>query len=111
MRHKQEGIELNIVGLAIIVGGVGYLIESIIFKNKVDIYNRSDKFIIVNKREFLKLQLYISILNSMCMSIFGIIVIIYNLPNLYIVAYPFLFHFINYMIRPISRSKQYIKYK
>lgn len=100
---------MNIVGLGVIILAVGFLIESIIFKNKVNIYNRSDKFIIVNKQEFLKLQLNISILNSMCMSIFGIIVIIYNLPYSYIVAYPFLFHFINYMIRPISRSKQYIE--
>ncbi|MGV8984035.1 hypothetical protein [Clostridium sp.] len=102
---------MNTLGLAIAVVGLGFLIESIIFKNKVNIYNRSDKFIIVNKEGFLKLQLYISILNSMCMSVFGIIVIIYDLPNSYVVAYPILFQLINYMIRPISRSKQYIEYK
>ncbi|MBU3191091.1 hypothetical protein K9O30_17460 [Clostridium bowmanii] len=102
---------MNTLGLAIIVVGVGFLIESIMFKNKVNIYNRSDKFIIVNKHEFLRLQLYISIINSMCMSVFGIIVIIYNIQYSYVVAYPILFQLINYTIRPISRSKQYIEYK
>lgn len=101
---------MNIPGFILIVAGLIFAIYSIIFKNKINFYNKNGKFVLVNKQKFLNLQLYISVINSACMIIFGIIVVKYNLSTIYIVAYPSLFHFINYIIRPISRNKKYIKY-
>jgi hypothetical protein len=102
---------LNTVGVVLIVAGVIFLIYSIICKNKVNVYNRRDNLIVVNKHKFLKLQLYLSILNSVCIITLGLVVIIYNLESAYIVLFPLFFHFMNYLIRLIGRSKQYIKYK
>ena len=101
---------MNIPGLLSIALGIIFLIYSVIYKNKISI-NSSEKFIIVNKQKLLTLQLYCSIFNSVCMIILGIIVIAYNLPNMYVVAYGFIFTFINYIVIPIGRAKQYIKYK
>ena len=106
-------MELNIrvsrieSGVWLLVIGILFLIYSVIYKNKIMI-NRSDKLIIVNKQKLLTLQLYCSIFNSVCMIIWGIVAIICNL---YIISYGFIFIFINYIIIPIGKAKQYIKYK
>lgn len=101
---------MNIPGLILIVIGIIFLIYSIIYKNKINI-NRSDKFIIINKQKLLTLQLYCSIFNSVCMIIWGTIIIIYDLSNIYALPYGFIFLFIDYIIILIARIKQYIKYK
>lgn len=112
MYQDDKGrIKLNLVGLVLVLSGLTFLIYSVICKDKVNIYNRSDNLIIVDRQKFLLLQFYFSILNSICMSIFGIIVIIYNLSDIYVIAYPLLFHIINYIIKLVAKSKQYIKYK
>ncbi|MHB9942532.1 hypothetical protein CF065_13095 [Clostridium sporogenes] len=101
---------MNIPGLLLIAIGIIFLIYSVIYKNKISI-NRSNKFIIVDKQKLLSLQLYCSILNSVCMVIWGVVVIRYNLPNIYVAAYGLIFTFINYIVIPIARGKNYIKYK
>lgn len=101
---------MYILGLAVIATAIIFLIYSIISKSKVRL-KCSDRFIIINEQKFLRLQLYCSLLNSAYMIIFGIIIIAYNIPSKYIIPYPLLFHFINYLIIPIGRTKQYIKYK
>lgn len=101
---------MNIPGFILIVIGIIFLIHSVIYKNKIGI-NRSNKFIIVDKQKLLNLQLYCSILNSAYMVILGVVVIRYNLPNIYVVAYGLIFTFINYIVIPIARGKNYIKYK
>ncbi|GAA0730213.1 hypothetical protein GCM10008905_31230 [Clostridium malenominatum] len=101
-------------GIVVIVSGVLFLIYSISCKNKINYYNKyydNFTFVIVNKEKFLKLQFYISIFNSVCMIIFGIIVIICDLHYIYVTSYPILFHSINYMIKPIGKSKKYLKSK
>lgn len=101
---------MNIFGLVVIATAIIFMIYSIISKNKISV-KYSDNFIIVNKQKFLRLRWYCSIVNTACMIIFGIIVIIFNIPSMYIIAYPLLFHFINYLIIPISKTKQYLKCK
>jgi len=101
---------LNIPGFALIALGLIFLIYSVINKKKIMI-NRSDKLIIVNKQKILTLQLYCSIFNSVCMVLLGTMVIVYNLPNMYVLVYGFIFIFINYLVIPIGITKQYIKYK
>lgn len=103
-------IILNILGFTVIAIAIIILIYSILSKNKVSAKLR-DSFIILNEHKFLSLKLYCSIFNSVGMIIFGIIVIRYNLPSPYVTAYPLLFRFVNYLIIPIGRTKQYIKYK
>jgi O-antigen/teichoic acid export membrane protein len=109
MTQQKGGNKLNIIGLTVIATAIIFLIYSIIRKNKVRV-KFSDRFIIINEQKFLRLQLYCSILNSTCMIIFGIIIIADYIPSLYIISYPLLFHFINYLIIPIGRNKQYIRY-
>jgi len=101
---------LNIVGSALIVLGIIFLIYSIMSKNKVNIYNRRNNLIVINKHKFLKLQLYFSIFTSVCVIAWGLIIGLYNLPNIYILLSPLLFPFMNSIINPISRIKGYIKY-
>lgn len=101
---------MNIPGLSLIAIGVMFLTYSVIHKNEVMI-NKSDKLIIINKQKLLTLQLYCSIFNSVCMIIWGSIVIICNLPSLFVLAYGFIFIFMNYIIMPMGISKQYIKHK
>lgn len=99
------------LGLVIIAVGIIYLIYSILFKNKVSIYNRKDYIIILDEQRFLKLQLNISIINSACTILFGLIVYIYNFSNPIIILYPLAFHFINYLTLLIGKKRQYINYK
>ncbi len=110
----ERSNDLDIDSLIVIFSGILFLIYSLSCKNKVNYYNRyyeNFTFIIVDKEKFLKLQLYISIFNSACMIAFGIILTIYDLPYIYLTSYPILFHFINYMIQPVGRSKGYITKK
>lgn len=102
---------MNTVGLVLVVAGVFFLIYSIKCKNKVNIYSRNSNLIIVNKHKFLKLQLWFSILNSLGIIIFGLIVIIYNFTSTYIILSPVLFTLINSIVKPIGRIKKYIKYE
>lgn len=109
--NNKGGIKVNMRGLIPIAVGIIFLIYSVIYKNKIDIKG-IDKFIIVNKEKLLTLQLYCSIFNSVCMIIVGIIIFIYNVPNIYGAAYGLIFIFINnYLAIPIGRSQKYIKYK
>lgn len=97
--------------IVLIIFGIGFLIYSIISRNKLNIYNRSDKFTVINEKGILKLQLYISIINSFLLIFFGATVILYELRNLIIVGYPLVFHLINYTTILVSRHRKYIEYK
>lgn len=102
---------MNILGLVVIIAGIMFLTYSIISKNKINIYNRRDNLSIKNERKFLKLQLYFSVLNSVYLITYGLVILIYDLDNLYIVLSPLIFHFINYLIRLIGKSQGYIELK
>ncbi|MCF8018712.1 MAG: hypothetical protein K9L62_04820 [Vallitaleaceae bacterium] len=98
---------MNYLGLALVFFGLFFLGYSEMTKNKVNMYNK--KIIqrsLIKEEQFLKIQRVLMIVNSIGMIIFGFIVLLYNLRDLYVVAYPFLFHMINYSIIPISRRKQ-----
>lgn len=97
--------------IVLIIFGIGFLIYSIVSRNKLNIYNRSDKFTVINEKGILKLQLYISIINSFLLIFFGAIVILYELQNPILVGYPLVFHLINYIVILLSRHRDYIEYK
>lgn len=109
-QHIRGIIKLNIVGMVIIATAFIFLIYSIIRKNIVRV-KYTNTFIIINEPKFLKLQLYGSILNSVYMIIFGLIIVVFKIPSIYIILYPLLFHLIDYLIIPVGKTKQYIKYK
>ena len=102
---------MNNLGFLLVIAGLVFLIYAIICKNKISIYNRSDKLIIVNEKEFFKLQFIFSLFNSLAMIIFGVTAAFYNLSNFSIVVYPFVFRIINGFLIPVSRGRNIIEYK
>lgn len=90
--------------------GVIYLIYSLLFRNKVTVYNKRSGMVIVNKEKFLKIQLYFSIINSVVMITIGAVVTVLNVVNTNIVLIPLLFHLINYLLIFIAKKKGYIQY-
>lgn len=100
---------MNWLGLFLIDIGMAYLIYSIMFRNQATIYFRSIKIIKEKEREYLKLQLYFSILNAFIFVVFGIVVAIYNLDNIYVMASPLILHLVNYIMKTISKRKGYVE--
>lgn len=103
-------IIINWIYLVLSTIGIIYLIYSILCRNRVTLYNRSDKIVIIKSIEFLKLQLYFSIVNSLFLIIYGIVLTIYNVNHIYFLLAPLIFHFINYLLRIVSKKKKYINY-
>ena len=106
----EERTNLRKFNIAICILGVIYLVYSFLSKDKVTIYNRNDRMIVLNEERFLKLQLYFSIVNSILMIIIGLIITIVNLGLTYILASVILFHTINYLLRTVAESKRYIQF-
>lgn len=102
---------MNKAGFVLIGVGLIFFIYAFICKNDVSIYNRSDRFVIINEKNFYKLQFYISLLNSIGLMIFGIMTIIYDISNIFVVFSPCVFHIINSTLFIVSRRKNYIEYK
>ncbi len=101
---------MNQLGLFAVAIGAIYLVYSVLSKNKVTIYNRGRRMKVIEMENFLRLQLTFSVINSLCMTALGVIVIIYKLSDIYVIASPLLFHFINYLFRAVSKRKGYITY-
>lgn len=100
---------MNWLGIFLIAIGISYLIYSIMFRNKTTIYFKSMKIIKEKENEYLKLQLDFSILNALIFIVIGIIVIIYNLNNAYVIASPLILHFVNFIMKTISKRKGYVE--
>lgn len=60
---------------------------------------------------FLRLQLNFSILNSICCIASGILILVLNLNNLFILVVPIAFNLINFSLITISKMKGYADYK
>jgi len=99
---------MRLMGLIIILIGVIYLIYSILFRNKVTLYHRHNKMIILNEKGYLRLQLYFSVIAFLYFVITGIIVIITNVNIGYIILSVLIFHFINCLLIIISKKLGYI---
>ncbi|MCY6372601.1 hypothetical protein [Clostridium ganghwense] len=102
---------MNWLGLCPIIIGLIYLMYSILSRNKVIWYYRSERMIVIKEKSFFKLQLYFSIANSIYMIALGVIIIIYNLENVYVVGSPIPFHFLNYLFKIVSKMTAYAKYE
>jgi hypothetical protein len=106
----KEGANLGKYNIAICIFGVIYLVYSFLRKDKVTIYNRNDRMLVLNEEKFLKLQLYFSIVNSILMVILGLMITMVNLELTYILGSVLLFHTINYLLRAVAKSKEYIQF-
>lgn len=104
------GIYLNSLGLFIIVVGIIYLIYSIVFRNKKTIYFKNIKISKGRKDEYLKLQLYFALLNSLILIIIGSIIVGYNLNSPFIYLVPILNHIVNFIMNQVGKKKGYIEF-
>jgi len=100
---------MNLMGILPILMGVIYLIYSVLCRNKVTYYNR--RFSRIKLSEFLRLQLNFSILNSIFCIISGILIIIFNLDNIFILIAPLVFSLINFSLVVECKMKGYVYYK
>lgn len=95
--------------------GVVYLIYSVLCRDKVTYYSRryhkKSEMTLIKPSEFLKLQLNFSIFNSIYLIIYGILITIFNLNNVFIIAGFLSFDFINFLLIIKSKKNGYINYK
>ena len=106
---------MNWIGIVPILMGVIYLIYSVLCRYKVTYYNRRFsrryKMTIIKLSEFLRLQLIFSILISIFNIILGILIIIFNLNNKFILVAPIILSLINFLLVGESKTKGYVDYK
>lgn len=79
-----------------ILGGMIYLIYSIINKDKLNLYNKRRDIKDINS--YIKYQLYIAIVASIISIILGIIIILFELSISYIYISPLIIVWSNYLI-------------
>lgn len=105
---------MNWIGIVPILMGVIYLIYSVLNRGKVTYYNRRFgrryKMTIIKLSEFLRLQLIFSILISIFNIILGILIIIFNLNNIFILVAPIILSLLNFLLVGESKTKGYVDY-
>lgn len=89
--------------------GISYLTYSIIFRNKPTIYFKNIKIVKGKEEEYLKMQLYFSILNSFIVVFIGSIMVIYNLNYSYFMFTPLFVHLINFIMKQKGITKGYVE--
>jgi hypothetical protein len=106
---------MNWINMLPMLVGVVYLIYSVSCRDKVTYYSRryrkTSEMTLIKPSEFLKLQLYFSIFNSIYLIIYGILMTIFNLNNVFIIVGFLPFDFINFLLIIKSKKKGYIDYK
>lgn len=101
---------MNGVGMVLVLFGTGYLLYSIICRKKVTLYFNSVKILPGKEKEFLKLQLIVSVFNSIWMMALGLVVIKYDFKNSILFIFPVVFSFVNLLLKIFSRKKGYIEF-
>lgn len=99
---------LVLTNFFILICGVIYMIYSVLFRNKVTLYNFNDRMKIIDRERFLKLQLRFAIINSMLLVVSGLIIAIYNLDMVYGLISIMVFHIINWIFKIVAKGKGYI---
>lgn len=101
---------MNGVGIVLVLFGTGYLLYSIICRKKVTLYFNRVKILPGKEKEFLKLQLIVSVINSIWMMALGLVVIKYDFKNSILFIFPVFFSFVNLLLKIFSRKKGYIEF-
>lgn len=107
----KDGVKMNWNGLMLVVLGLFDLIYFVMARNKDTLRNKNNKLIIINKEKFLKLQQYFTIINSIYLLIFGLIITLFSLADLYIGVVIILFLCDRYLLKIISIKKGYISFR
>lgn len=106
---------MNWIGILPVLIGAIYLIYSVLFRNKVNYYNRRfskrNKMTIIKLSEFLRLQLNFSILKSIGCIISGMLIIIFNLNSIFILVIAIVFSLMDFLLVVNSKMKGYVDYK
>lgn len=105
-----RGPKMNWNGMIDTFIGVANLIYVISCRKKVNFHNRRSVKALIRANEFLRLQLYFSILGSAFLVLYGILVTIFNLNNVLIIVGFLPFHLINLILLIVSKRKGYIDY-
>ncbi len=92
-----------------IIFSIGYLIYSIVYRNKVTFYFRGVELVVGREEEYFKAQLYFSIFNSLIIMGIAITFLIIKPEFPYIVLVPMIFHIINIIAKINIREKGYAK--
>ncbi len=100
---------MNLLGVFLILLGVAYLIYSIIYRETITIYFKNIKLKEDKKREYYKLQLCFSIINSLIVMAVGIFITIKDARLAYIAVFPLLVHLINYIMKLVGKDKGYLE--
>ncbi|MBE6086480.1 MAG: hypothetical protein E7206_00200 [Clostridium beijerinckii] len=106
---------MNWLGILPILIGVIYLIYSVCHRDKITYYNkrfaRKTAMTIIKPREFFRMQLKFAILNSMYLAVAGIVIITFNISNIFVILSIGGFHFINLILVIQSKMKGYTYYE
>ncbi|MVX64992.1 hypothetical protein GKZ28_14965 [Clostridium chromiireducens] len=106
---------MNLNGILPVLTGVIYLIYSVLVRDKVNYKNRRfsrrNEMTIIKLNEFLRLQLNFSVLSSICCMISGMLIIIFNLNDLFILVVPIVFGLMDFLLVVKSKMKGYVYYK
>jgi hypothetical protein len=102
---------MNFLGLVPIFIGVVYLIYSVLCKNKPNYYSRRSKIKVVKSDEFLTLQFNFAIINTIYLIVYGFLIIVLNLDNIFVVLGLTGFYAINFLLLLQGKKKGYIDYK
>lgn len=106
---------MNWLGILPILIGVVYLIYSICYRDKITYYNkrfaRKTAMTIIKPREFFRIQLKFAILNSAYLIVAGIVIMIFNVSNIFVILSIGGFHFINLILVIQSKMKGYTYYE
>jgi hypothetical protein len=91
------------------------MIYSVSCRDKVTYYSRrytrNSERVLIKSNEFLALQLKFSIINSIYLILYGVVITIFNLKNGFVIVGIFPFHLINFILILESKKKGYITYK
>jgi len=106
---------MNWIGMIYILSGVFYLMYSFLRRDKVAYqsrrYFRTSEMTIIKSSEFLRLQLIFSIYNSIYFIIYGILIIVFNLNDIFIIVGVMPYHLINFLFIVQCKKKAYVDYK
>ncbi|MDF2612424.1 MAG: hypothetical protein K0S71_210 [Clostridia bacterium] len=106
---------MNWLGIILMLIGIFHLIYAVLHRHKVAYYTRRyskvSEMKVVKLSEFLRLQLYFSVFNSLFLVICGLLIGILNLDNVFFLIGYMLFGFINFLLVVVSKNKGYVNYK
>lgn len=106
---------MNWLGILPILMGIIHLIYSIWCKDKITYYNkrfaRKTEMTIIKPREFFRMQLKFAILNSVYLAVAGIVIITFNISNIFVILSIGGFHFIKLILVIQSKMKGYTYYE